>query len=296
VNRLQKKCIIASAGIHLLLGLVLLVGPGFLSSRPAKIDDVPLLDFVPVKTVDELISGGGNPKATPPAAQPLPPQAQPPPKPEPPAPALPQQRDPDPQPTRQPDAAKEPVPDFKDEDGIDTTKKPKPRKIEISTTLVTRKREPSPDKRAKEEAQAREEAKTEADARRRLAHQLGQVAENIGNEVSGGTSIELKGPGGGGVPYANWRSAIRTIYERAWLLPEGIINDDATTSASITIAKDGKVLSAYINKPSRDPVVDRSVLAALNRVSNTPPLPETATEPKRTIIIFFSVRAKRALG
>ena len=39
---------------------------------------MPVLDFVPLKTVDALISGGGNPKAKPPPAplekpQPLPP-------------------------------------------------------------------------------------------------------------------------------------------------------------------------------------------------------------------------------
>jgi TonB family protein len=98
------------------------------------------------------------------------------------------------------------------------------------------------------------------------------------------------------VPYANWRSAIKTIYEQAWLLPDGVVNDDATASASITVAKDGMVLTSFISNPSGDAVVDRSVQAALARVRNTPPLPDTATESKRTIIIKFSVRAKRALG
>ena len=44
VNRLQKKCFIASAGFHLLLAVILLIGPGFLPSKNSQ-DDLPLLDF-----------------------------------------------------------------------------------------------------------------------------------------------------------------------------------------------------------------------------------------------------------
>lgn len=296
MNRLQKKCMIASAGIHLLLAMILLVGPGFLSKRPAKVDDVPLLDFIPIKTVDDMISGGGNPKAKPPAALPVQAQAEPPVKVEPPAPKPAPQHEPDPVPVREPDPPKQTQPDFRDDDGFEQPKKAKTHKIEINKTLVTRKRDSSADRRAKEEAQAQAEAKAVADARRRLAHQLGQVAENIGNEVSGGTSIELKGPGGGGVPYANWKSAIKTLYERAWLLPEGVVDDDATAYASVTVAKDGTVVRSYISTRSGDSTVDRSVQAALDRVRNTPPLPDTAKESERTIVIMFSVRSKRAIG
>ena len=202
--------------------------------------------------------------------------------------------EPDPQPP-EPAPSKQKIPDFKEDDGVDTAKQPKPRKIEISKTLITRKRDTSAaDKHAKEEAQA--QAKAADDARRRLAHQIGQIAEEMGNEVSGGTSIELKGPGGGGLPYANWKAGIKALYERAWLLPEGVVDDDAAALASVTIARDGKVLSATISRHASDPVVDRSVQAALDRVSTASPLPDTANESSRTITIKFSVRAKRALG
>jgi TonB family protein len=295
MNRLQKKCFIASAGFHVLLALVLFVGPGFLS-KPPKTEDVPVLDFIPVKTVDDMISGGGNPNAKPPAALPVPPQAQPPPQPQPAAQKPLPEPEPDPQPTPEPAPSKRTVPDFKDTDGTEPTKRPKPRKIEPNLTPITHKRDPSAaDKRAKEEAQA--QAKAADDARRRLARQIGQVVDKIGNEVSGGTSIEpFKGPGGGGLPYANWKSAIKTIYERAWLLPDGVVDDDAATLASVTIARDGTVLRSSISRFSNDPVVDRSVQAALDRVSKASPLPDTSTEPSRTITIRFSVKAKRALG
>ena len=67
MDRLQKKCVFASAGIHLLLLLILLVGPAFMASR-SKPDTMPVLDFVALKTVDDAMSGGGNPNAKPPPA------------------------------------------------------------------------------------------------------------------------------------------------------------------------------------------------------------------------------------
>ncbi|HTL18174.1 MAG TPA: TonB C-terminal domain-containing protein [Patescibacteria group bacterium] len=292
MNRLQKKCFVASAGVHLLLALILLIGPAFVSSKAGQ-DDPPVLDFVPIKTVDELVSGGGNPKAKPPAALPVQPPAQPPPASTPPPEPQPQ---PLPEKIREPDPPKHVEPARPEEDSIAPTKDSKPRKVEISKTLITRKHDTGEDKRAKEEAQARAEAKAVVDARRRLAKQIGQVAENIGNELSGGTSVELKGPGGGGVPYANWRSAIKTIYQDAWLLPDGVVDNEATTAASVTVAKDGTVISSHIIHLSGDSVVDRSVQAALDRVRKTLPLPDTALESQRTVVINFNVKAKRGLG
>jgi len=36
MNRLQKKCILATAGIHLLLLVILLVGPAFFEPAPSR--------------------------------------------------------------------------------------------------------------------------------------------------------------------------------------------------------------------------------------------------------------------
>ena len=52
MSRLQKKCFLASASLHGLLFLVLLVGPAFLVSRD-RIDDLPTLDIIPAKLIDE---------------------------------------------------------------------------------------------------------------------------------------------------------------------------------------------------------------------------------------------------
>ena len=59
MNRLHKKCLLASVGAHSLLLLILLVGPAFLSSK-SKSDDLPVIDFIPSKFIDAPFAGGGN--------------------------------------------------------------------------------------------------------------------------------------------------------------------------------------------------------------------------------------------
>lgn len=293
MNRLQKKCVVGSAGIHLLLALILFIGPGFISSR-SKPDDLPILNFVPAKTVDELVApGGGDPHAKPPPPTPIrPPQPQPPPQAAAPAPE-PQAQ---PEKIREPDPPPETKPTVRQEESLEPAKERKPRKIEISTKLVTRKRETSDDRQAREELQARQEAKALADARRRLARQIGRAAEVIGGEVSDATSVVLPGPGGGGLPYANFLQAVKSAYANAWVLPDGVEDNEATTVASVTIARDGRVVSSKIVRFSGDSVVDHSVQATLDRVRRVPPLPENSNDDQRTVTINFNVRAKRLLG
>src|SRR5215471_8355879 len=77
MNRTQKKCFITSVGLHLLLPTIVLVGSGFFS-RP-KVDNSPTINFIAVKTVDDLLSGGGdNTVKSPPAQSVVPPAPQPP--------------------------------------------------------------------------------------------------------------------------------------------------------------------------------------------------------------------------
>src|SRR5258707_10516859 len=87
MNRLQKKCFIAWAGLHLLLVIILLIGPAFLGSREKAVT-LQYIDIIPAKIIDAPFVGGGNPNAKPPpptpqvqtpviqppAPQPLPPE------------------------------------------------------------------------------------------------------------------------------------------------------------------------------------------------------------------------------
>src|SRR6266446_9144390 len=124
MSRLQKKCFIVSAGVHLLLFIILLVGPAFLSSKSHS-EDVQTLDFYPSKLIDAAFAGGGNPKAKPPAA--IQPPAQPP---------VQAQPQPPPEKSRDPDPPKVTVKVPKiDPDSVEMAE-PKRHKPQISTKLV----------------------------------------------------------------------------------------------------------------------------------------------------------------
>jgi TonB family protein len=296
VNRLQKKCLLASTGLHLLLLLVLLIGPAFTASQ-IKPDTMPVLDFIPLKTVDSALSGGGNPNAKPPPATFEKPQ------PAPPAPVV-KPEPPPPEKVRAPDPPKETVkevpPRVDPEYSFEPSKERKPRKPIIDLTPITRPRESKDDSKARAQAAAREKAREEArrdtERRRRIAAAFGSAANNLESSLSGSTSIELKGPGGGGVPYANFLQAVKSVYQGAWVVPDGITDDNATTAAVVTIARDGTVVSSHITRSSGNAGVDRSVQVTLDRVKWAAPLPDTATENQRTVDINFHVPVKRAAG
>src|SRR5690349_1552072 len=114
MNRLQKKCVIASASLHGLLLVTLIFGTAFLSSDKKLKDMGPVIDIVNAIPTDRMVNTGGNPNGnpTPPAPSPTPPQ--------------PIQQTPPPQVKAQP----EPV-------------KPQPKPPEVKQ--VTKKAEPIPD-------------------------------------------------------------------------------------------------------------------------------------------------------
>ena len=283
MNRLQKKCMIASAGFHLLLALLLLVGPGFLAPT-STMPDAPLLTFIPYKTTDDDRQGGGSRNGGSPPPAPVTP-----PEPAAPTPPTPVKRDePKPEPVKPKPEPKE-TPEQKDDsfsNEITTKPKPKP-KLKVSTDLV--KRDTSDlNAKAKEAAEARAAAQARADAINRFSRSI----DRIGGDLSGSTSIELKGPVGGGIPYANFLQGVKKIYTDAWLVPDGIKDDSATVAVTVTIARDGSVISSHIIRRSGDAAVDQSVQMTLDRVSKVCPLPDDSKDNQRTVTINFNVRAK----
>ncbi|MGN6554601.1 MAG: hypothetical protein ACTHLW_12905, partial [Verrucomicrobiota bacterium] len=228
MNRLQKKCFLAATGFHLLLGSLLLIGPGFLSSND-KIIDPPVLTFVPYKTTDLNISGGGDPKGG------TPPPAPAPPAPEPkvtPPPAKPEPEVERPAPKPEP---KEVEQSKDDSFSTKVTTKPKRSKPEISTTLVRRDT-------STRSTKTKAAAEAAANARREAISRIASAVDRIGGDLSGTTSIKLQGPGGGGIPYANFLMGVKKVYSDAWLIPDGIKDDSASVAVSVTIGRDGTVL------------------------------------------------------
>ena len=292
MNRFQKKCFIGSTGAHLLLVVVLFVGPAFLTSK-SKVDDMPLLDFVPWKTVDAMVSGGGNPQARPPAAIPTPPVPAPPVV-TPPSPPVRAERTPErikePEPPK--DTPKEVVKTPPSESFEMSRTPPKQRKLPNVSTRVVNAKTDTPKKSPQADSQQQQ-----ADAQRRaLANAISSAAHSVRDEVSAATTVDTNyGPGGGGEAYANYAQVVKTIYERDWVLPDTAA-EDAITKVRVTIASDGRVVSAEIVRGSGERGVDKSVQLTLDRVRFIRPFPEGSKDKERTYTINFSLKAKRALG
>ena len=288
MNRLQKKCFIVSIGVHVLLPLILLFGVGFFSPD-SKLDNTPVNNFIAAATVDSLMSGGGdNTVKSPPAlatAPPEPPQTQVAPT-QPPPPPVVQQKPPPVQPVEKIESPtpkeipKETRTVKSDAPAVEA--KPRTHKIEVNTQLVT-----TSDADAKAAQNAAKKAA--AAAAKRQAEAVARALSGIRGGVAGSTEIRLQGPGGGGIPYGNFLSAVQTIYYNAWNQPDNV--PDVTAKVSVTIARDGTVVSARIISASGNSTVDRSVQDTIDRVRFAAPLPEGAKEDQRTVTINFNTQA-----
>ena len=280
-ERLQKKCFVASTGLHLTLLVVFFFGSGFLASR--KMPEMQLLEFVPMITTDANASGGGNPNVKPPPSNPLPPTPKPEIAPKPPEPV----------PVAKPEPAKTlPRTDKPDLRSLEAKPEKKPSKPAVNLKPVVRNNskptKPTTSPTTDDNAQARAEAQ-----RRQLA---GSIVRNLRENLSPGTTVEMHGPGGGGPTYANYKQVVGSIYFQAWIVPDDVDADAATAVASVTILKNGDVLSASITKSSGNKAVDRSVQATLDRVRFIAPFPEGSKDAQRTFTINFNLKAKKAIG
>ncbi len=282
MSRLQKKCFIVSAGVHLLLFVILLVGPAFLSSKSHS-EDAQTLDFYPSKLIDAALMGGGNRNANPPA--PVQPPLQPP----------VQAHQASAEKSREPDPPKQIAKTKIDPDSVEMPE-PKRHKPQVSLELKTRTETSTKSKPKSSSTDTQTREKQIADNRSRLVRQLTSAAESIGANTSSATSIQDPGPGGGGPSYASYASLVKTRYENAWQEPNDAANDNAITKVSVTIGCDGTVYSSRITRASGDSQVDRSVQQTLDRVTFIAPFPEGFKEKQRTYIINFNLKAKRGLA
>jgi periplasmic protein TonB len=277
MNRLQKKCVMAMAGFHLLLLVILFVGPAFFWARE-KPDDTPVLDMIPANLVDSATTGVRSAQP-PPTPAVVPPQTTP----TPPAPApTPVAVPPAPVPT--PDKI-EPVKPPKEtmKPNLDpvikpSVTKPQPPKINlVPTTRIVPKNNSTP-------------VTATPDNSRAVNSTLRALRKNL----SSATTIEM--PGDSSAAAANYAQVVKSYYEQAWTPPDDTASDDANIKVRVTIASDGTVISARVIAPSGDTSVDRSVRSTLERVQNLPPFPSGTTDKERTYIINFNLKSKRLLG
>jgi TonB family protein len=281
MNRLQKKCAIATAGFHLLLLVILIVGPAFFSAKQT-VDDSQVLDVIPANLIDAQFNSGVK-NAQPPAPTPI---VTPPPQSTPPAPKPFVQPAPAPAPTLTERLEKifksEPAKPTPDLTPVEKQNPNQPPKVDLHlVTRLTPKNSPA--------------TKPVDDSQQKLRTQAFQnAARNLKNNFTPATTVDM--PGDSTAAYANYASVVKSIYERAWVPPDDAANDDANTKVSVTIASDGTVISARIIGASGDSGVDATIQKTLDRVTFIAPFPSGTTDKERTYIINFNLKAKRMLG
>jgi TonB family protein len=275
MNRLQKKCLIATAGFHLTLLLVLIFGSAFFSER-SKPDDLQVLDVIPATAIDAAFTSGvknAQPPAPTPIAKPI----------EQPTPVV----------KSEPQSVVKPVqpitpPEKITPDELAPVKieKPEPHKIEVDLTPAKRTT-------PKNTAQTSPD-----DSQKKLAQQRARAAQmvlrNLKNNLTTGTEINL--PGNSSAAYANYASIVKSIYDAAWTPPDDLANADENVKVHIVIANDGTVISARITQSSGDPKLDASIQKVLDRVTFIAPFPEGTKEKERPYDINFNPKTKQLLG
>ena len=333
MSRLQRKCVFASFTAHALLLALLVVGSAFMKA-PAKQEPVHFVKiFRDSKVTDDETQGGGNPNvpstvtpqpvAQPPVQAPVQPLVQEPPTKieTPPTPKV--ERIETPPPKKDP-IKKPPKKDPKRNETPKITENPKPTvpkdnakppKHEIEVSLDVKK--PTVDAvaerlkqekaRAAKEERIRQEKERQAQERARLdaieqanreykqrMDALGNIVGKVENKMSTGVNIEMPS-GPDGEAFVNYADLIWTKYYEAWQTPEArdVRNP---VRVEITIARDGRVISAHVIKASGDSQLDRSVRQALDRVTKLPPFPATSKDLQRTFRINFELKSKRQFG
>lgn len=298
MSRLQKKCFIGATSVHLMLLVVLIIGPGFFSKD--TMDESDVLTFIPLMATESGRAGGGAP----PPPNPAPPVVQP--EVPTPTPTRVQEpvRQPDPPPVREPVREVEPVkekptpPNNRESLDPKPDKTPKKHEVTVNKKVVTIPK----DRRTTTANSSNTDTTAQEQKDRERAAANSKLFANAGRRISSNlapsTQVDMpEGIGGGGVSYAPYAQIVRKVYTDAWRIPDDVTDDEAVVKVSVTIARDGSVVSSRIVTESGSKLVDRSIQSALDRVTTIGvAFPAGAKESQRTFTISFSLKAKKLLG
>jgi periplasmic protein TonB len=273
MNRLQKKCVLATTGFHLLLLVILFVGPAFFWSRE-KPDTTPVLDMIPANLVDSASTGVQNAQPPPPA----------------PAPVVTPPTPPEPKPIVQPAPTPAPTPTLTER--VEKFFKPaeeKPTPAPTENPSHTPKVNLTPVTRVVPENTSTP-TKTTTDNSKEIRAALRALRAILSSPTT------VAPVGNSSAAAANYAQVVKSVYEQAWTPPDETASDDANVKVRVTIASDGRVISAEVIGASGDASVDRSVQNTLDRVTDIAPFPAGSNDTERTYIINFNLKAKRLLG
>jgi TonB family protein len=300
MERIQKKCLIASVATHGLLLALLVVGAAFI--KPPQPREIIPIKYFSGKLVDSVLNGGGGgapqvirsaqpPTPAPPAPAPPTPHTQVDPPAPPPPPATSSKKK----------AEVEPPVSVRD-NGLLKANKSKTitdtadssSKSKINTKLTTRSKTSDKNSKSKPSDSGNPSSKTNA----RLTAFNKAVGELGKGLTSGGLAMsDFPGTGAGGGPgAANYSQAVLGAYDDAWNPPAELAEDAAVAFVRITVHRTGRIVDARIVTRSNNALMDRSVLNALEAVKSLPPFPEGAKDLERVFKIEFNLKVKRGIG
>ena len=305
MNRLQKKCLLVSTGLHGLLLGVLLFGSAFVAAKPDNAPNTTIFHVIDSRLITDAESNPGGASSAPAPQPPAIPPAEPPS-----APPIPPTRHeqpvrpvvaplpPVPKPQRVRPEELQPVqpesPSFQERPEL-----PKRHSLSADDLKIVKSSKTKPVKQPKptDNPSVADDLRAAAEAARlsRLRREIGSAVRNLDNNFSHETRENLGGTGEGvGQASINYRDAVASIYTGAWVPPADLDDELATATVSVTIDRDGTVQSARIIQGSGNPGMDQSVQSTLDRVTFIAPFPQGAKEQTRTYTIKFNLRAKRA--
>lgn len=296
MSRLQKKCFLGAMSLHFLLLVALVAGPGFFSKDQAP--SAPMIEVITDETTDAINPNPGRPgtvQPPPTTSTPPPPAAQQ----QQPAPPPPSGRQPERPPEKEVEPQKEVVKETRRsvEPKDPVADKPKKPAVKISTTtvkLTPQRIQANNQSTADANAQAKADAKAAADRAKLFA----EAGRRIGSGISSSTQVKLDGPpGDGGAGLSNYGDVVRRRYTDAWVMPTDLTDDEATIEVSVTIRRDGTVLSARIIDSTGSKLAANSIQKTLDRVTSIGrAFPPGVKEDQRTFTMTFSLKAKKSLG
>ncbi|MBC8326633.1 MAG: TonB family protein [Verrucomicrobia subdivision 3 bacterium] len=277
MTRLLKKCFFISVGLHVLLVAALILGAAFFVTQPEKVP--PVLSMIAPNVLEDLLnpptppqskpnlnqpSATRHPEVTPPRP-PVKPVIQPPkprpnpPKPQPKTPKVkpkPRPKNPNPNKPKPPNSAK----------------KPKDIKVNIHNTQKhTNHTRPKP-------------------------RPVNPVinSKDVNNALKGlsnlSAKIKVQVSGSNRAAFATYAQHVVAVYRRAWqpLIPKNLARI-RIAEVSVTIDRNGRVISARIVRRTGDAALDKSVQRALDKVKSVgKSFPSGSRDAKRTFILDFT--------
>jgi len=298
MSRLNKQCIFASAGLHLILLVALVFGAGFLPTKPIK-QDIEPFHMMPSSVIESLFDDPadvqGEPQLEPePVAEPVQPPAeleqpepepvkQPEPEPEPEPVVIPEPVKPEPvKPEPKPEPVKQPKKEQSKENTIskkEEPKKPKKPVIKISTDIKKNTAKPAvntPPVKKVNPAPPRRSPAADFDPSR--IERVGR-----GSQFKGVTTVL-------GSALGNYGLKVQAAYDRRWTQSENLSNRNATVQVRVVVGTDGSIVSAKVVKKSGVASLDQSIGRLLDRVTRIPDAPPAgASLSDRTFTINFNI-------